>query len=73
MDNLEKLVTMGKQDTERRQTKQGASKNGQSRERWVNKTEGASKNGQSRETGNHGWTRHRTKTNKTRGKQEWTI
>ena len=32
MDNLEKLVTMGKQDTERRQTKQGASKNGQSRE-----------------------------------------
>jgi hypothetical protein len=56
MDNLEKLVTMGKQDTERRQTKQGASKNGQSRE-----------------TGNIGYTRHRTKTNKTRGKQEWTI
>jgi hypothetical protein len=33
----------------------------------------AIKNGQSRDTGNIGYTRHRTKTNKTRGHQEWTI
>ena len=37
------------------------------------KTEGSIKNGQSRDTGNIGYTRHRTKTNKTRGNQEWTI
>jgi hypothetical protein len=30
------------------------------------KTDGAMKNGQSRDTGNIGYTRHRTKTNKTK-------
>jgi hypothetical protein len=56
MDNPEKLATLGIQDTGQRQAKQGAIKNGQSRE-----------------TGNIGYTRHRTKTNKTKGHQEWTI
>ena len=37
------------------------------------KTEGSIKNGQSRDTGNIGYTRNGTKTNKTRGNQEWTI
>jgi hypothetical protein len=35
--------------------------------------QGAIKNVQSRDTGNIRYTRHRTKTNKTRGNQEWTI
>ena len=35
--------------------------------------QGAIKNRQSRDTGNLRYTRHRTKTNKTRGHQEWTI
>ena len=35
--------------------------------------QGAIKNGQSRDTGNIRYTRHRTKTNKTRGHQECTI
>jgi hypothetical protein len=35
--------------------------------------QGAIKNVQSRDTGNIRYTRHRTKTNKTRGHQEWTI
>jgi hypothetical protein len=35
--------------------------------------QGTIKNGQSRETGNIRYTRHRAKTNKTRGNQEWTI
>ena len=48
---------MGTQDTRRRQIKQGAIKNGQSIV-----------------TGNiNGYTRYKTKTNKTRGNQEWTI
>ena len=45
MDNAEKLVTLGIQDTGQR----------------LEKTKGAIKNGQSRETGNTGYTRHRTK------------
>jgi hypothetical protein len=50
------MATLDTQDTGQRQTKQGAIKNGQSRD-----------------TGNIRYTRHRTKTNKTRGHQEWTI
>jgi len=34
----------------------------------MEKTEGAKNNGQSRETGNIGYTRHKTKTNKTKQK-----
>ena len=56
MDNPETLATLDTQDTGQRQIKQGAIKNGQSRD-----------------TGNIRYTRHRTKTNKTRGHQEWTI
>ena len=56
MDNPETLSTLDTQDTGQRQIKQGAIKNGQSRD-----------------TGNLRYTRHRTKTNKTRGNQEWTI
>jgi hypothetical protein len=52
IDNPENMATLDTQDTEQRQTKQGAIKNGQSRE-----------------TGNIGNTRHRMKTNKTRGNQ----
>jgi hypothetical protein len=106
MDNPETLATFGTQETGGRQTKQGAIKNGQSREAgsiWVHKRQyedkqnkgqsrmdnpetlatldtqdtgrrqtkqGAIKNRQSRDTGNIGHTRHRTKTNKTRGNQE---
>jgi hypothetical protein len=53
IDNLETLATLDTQETGRRQTKQGAIKNGQSRD-----------------TGNIGYTRNGTKTNKTRGNQE---
>jgi hypothetical protein len=56
MNNPEILATLVTQDTERRQTKQGATRNEQPRD-----------------TGNIGYTRHRTKTNKTRGNQEWTT
>jgi hypothetical protein len=48
---------------------EGAIKNGQSRENRRDnqeKTEGAIKNGQSREIGKIGYTRHKTKTNKTK-------
>ena len=49
MYNPETLATLDTQDTGQRQTKQGAIKNGQSRD-----------------TGNIRYTRHRTKTNKTK-------
>jgi hypothetical protein len=60
-------LTLGTQDTGRRQTKQI-----NVRENW------RGKNGQARETGNIGYTRHGTKTNKTNNRwrklkgQEWT-
>jgi hypothetical protein len=50
MDNPETLATLGTQDTGQR----------------LEKTKGAIKNGQSRDTDNIGYTRHRTKTNKTK-------
>ena len=50
MDNPETLATLGTQDTERRH---------------IRDNQRAIKNGQSRDTGNIGYTRHRTKTNKT--------
>ena len=53
---IQRLAILDTQDTGQRQTKQGANKNGQSRD-----------------TGNIRYTRHRTKTNKTRGHQECTI
>ena len=40
---------------------------------WRQTQQGAIKNGQSRDIGNIGHTRHRVKTNTTRGYQEWTI
>jgi hypothetical protein len=50
MDNPETLATLGTQDTGQR----------------LEKTKGAIKNGKSRDTDNIGYTRHRTKTNKTK-------
>ena len=81
MYNPETLATLDTQDTGQRQTKQGAIKNGQSRDTTLDTQDtgqrqtkqGAIKNVQSRDTGNIRYTRHRTKTNKTRGHQEWTI
>ena len=96
MDNPETLATLDTQDTGQRQIKQGAIKNGQSRDtgnqdtgqrqikqhqdtiqrHWQGQRQtkqGAIKNVQSRDTGNIRYTRHRTKTNKTRGHQECTI
>ena len=79
MDNPETLATLDTQDTGQRQIKQGAIK-AQSRDtgniRYTGQRQtkqGAIKNVQSRDTGNIRYTRHRTKTNKTRGHQEWTI
>ena len=63
MDNPETLATLDTQDTGQRQTKQGAIKND---------TQDTGQR-QSRDTGNIRYTRHRTKTNKTRGHQECTI
>jgi len=51
MDSPETPVTLGTQDT---------------RQINVRETEEVIKNGQSRDTGNIGYTRHRTKTNKTK-------
>ena len=85
MYNPETLATLDTQDTGQRQTKQGAIKNVQSRDTpetlatldtqdtgQRQTKQGAIKNVQSRDTGNIRYTRHRTKTNKTRGHQEWT-
>ena len=75
MNNPEKLTTLGTQDTGRRQTKQGQSRMNNPEKLTTLGTQdtgrrqtkqGAIKNGQSRETGNIGYTRHRTKTNKTK-------
>ena len=82
MHNPETLSTLDTQDTGQRQTKQGASRidnpetlatldTQDTGQRQIK--QGAIKNGQSRDTGNIRYTRHRTKTNKTRGNQEWTI
>ena len=81
MYNPETLATLDTQDTGQRQTKQGVIKNVQSRDTTLDTQDtgqrqtkqGAIKNGQSRDTGNIRYTRHRTKTNKTRGHQECTI
>ena len=82
MDNPETLVTLDTQDTGQRQIKQGAIKNDNPETLATLDTQdtgqrqikqGAIKNVQSRDTGNIRYTRHRTKTNKTRGHQECTI
>ena len=39
----------------------------------VRETKGAMKNGQSRETGNIGYTRHKTKTNKTKNTTQYML
>jgi hypothetical protein len=39
----------------------------------LEKTEGAIKNGESRETGNSGYTRHKTKTNKTKNTTHYVL
>ena len=39
----------------------------------VEETKGAMKNGQSRETGNIGYTRHKTKTNKTKNTTQYVL
>ena len=77
MDNPETLATLDTQDTGQRQIKQGAIKNGNNPETLATldtqdtgqrqTKQGAIKNVQSRDTGNIRYTRHRTKTNKTRG------
>ena len=66
MYNPETLATLDTQDTGQRQTKQGAIKND-------TQDTGQRQTTQSRDTGNIRYTRHRTKTNKTRGHQECTI
>ena len=87
MDNPETLATLDTQDTGQRQTKQGAIKNDKDKQNnpetlatldtqdtgQRQTKQGAIKNVQSRDTGNIRYTRHRTKTNKTRGHQECTI
>ena len=83
MDNQETLAILGTQDTGRRQTKQGAIKNGQYRDTgniWVHKTQdedkqnkGSSRMDNPETLATFGYTRHRTRANKTRGNQEWTI
>ena len=84
MYNPETLATLDTQDTGQRQTKQGAIKNESDSPETLatldtqdtgqrQTKQGAIKNVQSRDTGNIRYTRHRTKTNKTRGHQEWTI
>ena len=75
MDNPETLAALDTQDTEQRQTKQGATRTDNPETLATLDTQdtgqrqtkqGATKNGQSRDTGNIGHTRHRTKTNKTK-------
>ena len=68
MDNPEKTEGAIKNGQSQRKPK------GQSRMDNPEKTEGAIKNGQSRETGNIGYARHRTKTNKTNSQHNmhWT-
>ena len=53
MNNAETLATLGTHDTGRKQTN-----------KYTLEKSGVIKNEQSRDTGNIGYTRHRTKTNK---------
>jgi hypothetical protein len=47
--------------------------NPEKRATWGTQDEGAIKNGQSRETGNIGYTRYKTKTNKTKHRETGNI